>query len=335
MSITYCISHKEDVDGLSSAILIKSAFKKCTIILVDYANLINSLRKLVSSLPSVEHGINRIFICDLGLNKKNEQKFLELLEKMIMLGYKVTYIDHHDVSTDIKKEILKRRIKLIHSIDECTSVQVYEKFKKKYSSHASFFAAAGALTDYMENRPLASQLVAKYDKQFLMLESTVFSYIISSNQNNEPFLCDLVDLLSTMKFPHEVKDGFQMAENFAKKVANAVRFIEKEIVIKDNLAFVQNNAELASSMIVNFVLGSSNKPVALAYKFKKDIDSYILSIRGSNNCTVHLGRLVNQLSTSYGGSGGGHDKACGAVIPKNHFDKFIESFDNSLNSKPN
>jgi len=36
MTITICISHKEDVDGLSSAILINSAFKKkVSILLVD------------------------------------------------------------------------------------------------------------------------------------------------------------------------------------------------------------------------------------------------------------------------------------------------------------
>jgi hypothetical protein len=42
MTITICISHKEDVDGLSSAILINSAFKKKVyILLVDYENIIN------------------------------------------------------------------------------------------------------------------------------------------------------------------------------------------------------------------------------------------------------------------------------------------------------
>jgi RecJ-like exonuclease len=38
---------------------------------------------------------------------------------------------------------------------------------------------------------------------------------------------------------------------------------------------------------------------------------------------VHLGRLVNDIASEIGGSGGGHDKACGAVIPKEKIEEFI------------
>jgi RecJ-like exonuclease len=80
-------------------------------------------------------------------------------------------------------------------------------------------------------------------------------------------------------------------------------------------------------MVVNFVLGISGKPVALVYKLKDEINSYIISIRGSNECKVHLGRLVNILSSELSGSGGGHEKACGAVIPKQKFAEFIRQLD--------
>lgn len=43
MSKILCLSHKEDVDGLSSAALIKAAFKVSSVILVDYANFIKVL----------------------------------------------------------------------------------------------------------------------------------------------------------------------------------------------------------------------------------------------------------------------------------------------------
>ena len=162
MTITICISHKEDVDGLSSAILINSAFKKkVSILLVDYANLINKLEKLLKNLLPVTKGYNRIFICDLGLNKKNQHRFISNLGKMIALGYKVTYIDHHDLEEEAKREIKKIGVTFIHSTEECTSVQVYTRFKKKLSSNASFFAAAGALTDYLDNKPIASSLISR------------------------------------------------------------------------------------------------------------------------------------------------------------------------------
>src|SRR5437763_1026047 len=62
MSRIVCLSHKEDVDGISSAALIKAAFKtKSVIILVDYANIILNLQKLALS-SATERRIDRFFI---------------------------------------------------------------------------------------------------------------------------------------------------------------------------------------------------------------------------------------------------------------------------------
>jgi nanoRNase/pAp phosphatase (c-di-AMP/oligoRNAs hydrolase) len=41
-------------------------------------------------------------------------------------------------------------------------------------------------------------------------------------------------------------------------------------------------------------------------------DSYIFPIRGNDSCKVHLGKVVDQISSEIGGSGGGHEKASGA-----------------------
>ena len=40
---------------------------------------------------------------------------------------------------------------------------------------------------------------------------------------------------------------------------------------------------------------------------------------------------MNPLATSLGGSGGGHDKACGAVIPKEKIKQFLKEFNSKLN----
>ena len=63
-----CISHKEDVDGICSAAVVKAAFDISKVILVDYANLISRLEKTAAMLDNIE----QLFICDLGLSKKNE-----------------------------------------------------------------------------------------------------------------------------------------------------------------------------------------------------------------------------------------------------------------------
>lgn len=323
--MSVCISHKEDADGICSATLVKAAFDVSKVVLVDYANLITKLEKV-----AVSGKIEQLFICDLGLSKKNEQKFVELLGKIAFDGADVTYIDHHDITKETMQALKKAGVTLIHTIEECTSVQVYLKYKKKLPEHAAFFAAMGALTDYMEGRPAASTIVPRFDRQFLMLQSTVLSYMISASQHDDDFLVKIVDTLAKMKYPHDIKGGFETAEKYAKKVANAVQQIQDSVVKLENLAHAPSTVELSSSMVVNFVLGSSGKPAAMVYKFKDDINSYVVSIRGSAGCKVHLGRLVNEVASELGGSGGGHDRACGAVIPKNKLQEFIKTLDSRI-----
>ncbi len=324
--MSICISHKEDADGICSATLVKAAFDVSKVILVDYADLIAKLEKVAASDSTIE----QLFICDLGLSKKNEQKFVELLSKIVSGGAEVTYIDHHDVSKEIMQALKKAGVILIHTIEECTSIQVYAKYKKRLPDHAAFLAAMGALTDYMETRPVASGIVPRFDRQFLMLESTALSFMISASQHDDDFLVKIVDTLTKMKYPHDIRGGFDTAERYAKKVANAVESIKESVVILDNIAHAPSTVELSSGMVVNFVLGSSGKPAAMVYKFKDDIKSYVVSIRGSAGCKVHLGRLTNELSSELGGSGGGHDKACGAVIPKDRLEEFIEALDSRI-----
>jgi RecJ-like exonuclease len=133
-----------------------------------------------------------------------------------------------------------------------------------------------------------------------------------------------------MKYPHDIRGGFEMAEKYARNVAKAVEEIQDSIVKLDNIAHAPSTVELSSSMVVNFVLGTSEKSVAMVYKFKEDIKSYIFSIRGSAECKIHLGRLVNEVASSLGGSGGGHDRACGAVIPKDNLQEFIKTMDSRV-----
>ena len=84
---------------------------------------------------------------------------------------------------------------------------------------------------------------------------------------------------------------------------------------------------------VNFVLGFSGKDVAITYKERVDKGIYAVSVRGSPSCKTHLGKLVSSISAKLGGSGGGHDRACGAVIPKDKIKQFVRQMNLHLNQK--
>ena len=273
--------------------------------------------------------LKKLFICDLGLNKQINDNFVELLTELRKKRVSVTYIDHHDIDSKVITKLKKIKVKLIHNISECTSVLVYDTFKKKLSEHSSFIAACGAITDYMENKPLASKLLQMYDRQFALVNATVLTYNIVGHQKDPDYLLYLVDELSESKFPHEIPNTYEFAQIQVGKLAEIMSKVRKSMKVSKNLAHMEV-LDSGASGAVNFVLGFSGKDVGVAYKERVDKGIYAVSVRGSPSCKTHLGRLVSSVAADLGGSGGGHDRACGAVIPKEKMKKFLREMNSKL-----
>ncbi|MCA9812141.1 MAG: single-stranded DNA exonuclease RecJ [Nitrosarchaeum sp.] len=319
-----CISHKEDADGISSAALIRQAFGGDSI-LVDYPSQMEAITQ-----ASLDEKLKSLYICDLGLSKKNQDEFVELMKTLRKNKVSVTYIDHHDIDPKIVKDLEKIKVKLIHDINECTTVQVYKKFKSKLSEHSPFIAACAAITDYMEDRPTGSKLLQIYDRQFALISATVLTYNIVGHQKDPDYLLYLVEELADSKFPHEIPNTFEFAQIQVDKLAQIIAKVKEGMKTMKNIGYMEI-IDAGASGAVNFVLGLSGKDVGVAYKERVDHGIYAVSVRGSRECKVHLGKIVNVLATELGGSGGGHDKACGAVIPKPKINKFLKEFNKKLN----
>jgi len=318
-----CLSHKEDADGISSASLIRKAFGGETK-LVDYPGLMTELEALKN-----DEKLKTLYICDLGLSKSNQDQFIELLKALRKNKVSITYIDHHDIEDPIKKKIKALKVKLIHTINECTTVQVYNAFKSKLSDYGSFLAACAAVTDYMEDRPIGAAQLQRFDRQFVLLEATVLTFTITSHQKDPEFLLYLVDELSESKYPHQINNTFEFARIQAERISGVIQKVKDNMKKMKNLSYMEVT-DSGASMAVNFVLGLSGKEVGVSYKLREEQGIYAVSVRGAKSCKVHLGRIVNQLATELGGSGGGHDKACGAVIPKEKISIFLKKFNSKL-----
>ncbi len=318
-----CVSHKEDADGISSAALIKQAFGGDSV-LVDYPGMVDALELLRN-----DKKLKKLFICDLGLNKQINDNFVELLTELRKKRVSVTYIDHHDIDSKVITKLKKIKVKLIHDISECTSVLVYDTFKKKLSEHSSFIAACGAITDYMENKPVASKLLQMYDRQFALVNATILTYNIVGHQKDPDYLLYLVDELSESKFPHQIPNTFEFAQIQVGKLAEIMSTVRKSMKVSKNLAHMEV-LDSGASGAVNFVLGFSGKDVGVAYKERVDKGIYAVSVRGSPSCKTHLGKLVSSVAADLGGSGGGHDRACGGIIPKGKMKKFLREMNSRL-----
>jgi RecJ-like exonuclease len=279
-----------------------------------------------------DDNLKTLIICDVGLAKNNQERFVEILSDLRKKKVAVTYIDHHDIDAEIVKKLQKAKVKMIHDVNECTAVQVYDAYKSKLSDHSSFVAACAAITDYMEDRPKGADLLQIYDRQFALISATVLTYNIVGHQKDPDYLLYLVEILSESKYPHEIPNSFEFAQIQVGKLAEMIAKVKKSLKTMKNLGYMEI-LDAGASGAVNFVLGLSGKDVGVAYKERVDHGIYAVSIRGSKACKIHLGRMVNSLAAEFGGSGGGHDKACGAVIPKDKILAFVKEFNSRLNQK--
>ncbi len=318
-----CLSHREDADGLSSAALIQQAFGS-EAVLVDYPEQMDALQKIAA-----DKTLKSLYICDLGLSKKNQDMFVEILAGLRRRRIPVTYIDHHDIDPKIEKALEGIKVKMFHDINECTTVQVYEKYKSKLSDHAAFIAACAAITDYVEDSPKASKILQIFDRQFAMISATVLTYNIVGHQKDPDYLLYLVDELASSKYPHDIPNTFEFAQLQVSRLADIFAQVKEGTKILKNLGHMEVT-DAGASGAVNFVLGLSNKSVGIAYKERINENIYAVSIRGSKSCKIHLGKLTNRVAARVGGSGGGHDKACGAVVPKDKIKAFIREFNKEL-----
>ncbi len=318
-----CISHKEDADGISSAALIRQAFGGDTV-LVDYPGQMDALNQVVS-----DEKLKSLYVCDLGLSKKTQDEFVNIMTILRKRKVTVTYIDHHDIDPNVVRALEKLKVRVIHNIDECTAVQVYAAFKSKLDDHAPFVATCAAITDYMEDRPIGSKLLQIYDRQFALISATVLTYNIVGRQKEPDYLLYLVEELSESKFPHEIPNTFEFAQIQVEKLSQMIAKVKDGMKTMKNVGYMEI-LDSGASGAVNFVMGLSGKNVGIAYKERVGHDIYAVSVRGSKDCRAHLGKIVNILATDLGGSGGGHDKACGAVIPKPKIKKFITELNKKI-----
>ncbi len=307
-----CVSHMEDADGVVSACMISKLFNTKTM-LVDYDTLLPTLKRLV------DEEFEELFICDLGLGKAIKDEFLDIIKQLRAKGVNITYIDHHDQSEELKKE-LEANLRLIHDLNECTSVIIYSNFNDSLSEQYKLLTGAAAIVDEMDRKPIASKLVKSYDRQFIFYETTILSYAIYASQDDMQFLLKLVEELKE-KLPHEIDNIIEKANVYAKQVASTIKLINDQAVIKDKFAYIHINDPLDTGATANMLLMMKQLQVAMAYKDRDD--RYVISLRGAEEYDKHLGRMISSLANELGGTGGGHKLACGASIPKNKLDEFI------------
>lgn len=318
-----CLSHKADVDGLGSAALVRMAVRAGTV-LADYGNQITKLKKIAA-----DTSLESLYICDLGLNKSNKKEFIDIIRNLRKNGVQVTYIDHHKIDMDSYESLVECGVKMIYDEKECAAILAFNEFKDILPEKSSILAACASLMDYTDKEPMAVKIINEYDRQFLMINASVLAFDISAHQHDVDYLLYMVSRLADLILPHNMPESFETARVESKKRADIMDYVRSNYEVLDNVAYIEI-VDSSASAAVNFALGISDKPIAVAYRKQKDDINCAMSIRTVDSCKIKLGPIVDRLCSSLGGNGGGHDNACGGKIPYAEMTNFLRMLNDEL-----
>ncbi|MCC7549977.1 MAG: DHH family phosphoesterase [Methanobacterium sp.] len=134
-------------------------------------------------------------------------------------------------------------------------------------------------------------------------------------------------------------DMDQLSLEHRRYLAQKMEWIQEEDRINHlhNLQYFHGNGIKSevigtiAGMILSY--GDWRKPMIGFTQINDENEGLKVSLRCSRLLAfdgIHFGHIINKVASKVGGSGGGHSVACGAYIPAEKQDKFLELFDEKL-----
>ena len=112
------------------------------------------------------------------------------------------------------------------------------------------------------------------------------------------------------------------------------------IIDMDNLQYFDgegirsNVVGTIAGMILSY--GDWRKPIIAFTQVSDENEDLKISLRCSKLLAydgIHFGSIIREVAQSLGGNGGGHDVACGAYIPKDKRNEFLNLMNEKLEGK--
>ena len=151
---------------------------------------------------------------------------------------------------------------------------------------------------------------------------------------------DLVDFESDRGVVLDELDDISKTHR-AYLAQNIKRLGESDSIIgMDNLQYFDgegirsNVVGTIAGMILSY--GDWRKPIIAFTQVSEENEDLKISLRCSKLLAydgVHFGSIIREVAQSLGGNGGGHDVACGAYIPKDKQDDFLNLMNEKLEGK--
>jgi single-stranded DNA-specific DHH superfamily exonuclease len=315
----FCISHVKDVDGISSAALVVAA-KGADFLLTDYGSVIEDLGK-------VPDGIDEFVLCDIGSDETSMDRFVEELGRLAG-RCSVTYIDHHHIPESAKRRIRAKGVKFVHDTSECASMLTYRTLRNSLPQEASYLALYGAVTDYMDDSPMAKKLMERTDRQFVLACASLLSHAVSRKGDESGYPEMLVKELAGMKFPHRIDEVVKHAVDQMDTVVGLMEIVGRKGRKLRGLAYM-DTTEHSTGNVAKLLIGAFGVRAGVSYR-EREKGWMEVSVRGTSDCRAHLGVAMGRISKRLGGSGGGHRRAAGGRVPAGRIGELLEALSRAV-----
>lgn len=126
--------------------------------------------------------------------------------------------------------------------------------------------------------------------------------------------------------------------NLAQAIEKVAGSDETNIIELENLQYFDGDGikpEIVGT-VTGMILGYCNWKKPIIGFTQTDSDGIKISLRCSRLLSyegIHFGNIIREISAKVGGSGGGHSMACGAYIPLDMKDEFLQLFNDELDGK--
>lgn len=301
-----------DSDGVCSASLIRARYPEAEIWITRPVGLLKDMKTCEDE---------RVFICDIAICERDKRELFEEFKRIAAKG-QLTYIDHHPLPLDTLAGDVPCT-KIVRDTKKSASELVYNFLKKELHSEMNRVALFGAIADYCDETEFIRNELNAYDKRTIYLESGLLSQGLGESKGDYAFKKKVVAELSRMAMPSRIDGLARKALEATKKEWRLYEYVQKSVSRVGELAIVRDVPRGTSpKKAAKFAIGVTSCAVGMGSVVRGDKAE--ISLRKRDGFYLNLDRVLRTIAPRFGGSGGGHESAAGARIPKDKLEDFIK-----------
>jgi len=313
MTDTPLIITHSDADGICSGAICLAAFPSSKVFFSHPAGFLDDLK--------ATKGRRTVMISDVALVEQQARQLLKEFRRLSR-GATVYYIDHHPMSSELKRQLKSFKVNVKHSTRSTSSELAYETFRDRISSDMIRIGAIGALADMSFDCKLLRSAYKVFEPRSLMLASgSLVAVLEGTPRRDYDFKRFILTSLSRGSVPY---DSDRYASAWAESTRKEERFLAElpaMLELKGEVAYVVD-PKFSLGKAAFYAQGISGKLVGMAVQ--RQNDTFEVSLRTVAD-RIDLNKSVSKVLKRTGGTGGGHSKACGARFPVTSLDLFIDT----------